>query len=91
MYSNNFKNVKPSALPGEQIGRVKVINICGFEDAVYPDGDPDWDTKCTDVQAWCAEHGVTYYGQPKTNFALRVATRQANIDGNDFALVEDLS
>ena len=73
---------------------VKAVNICDWLDITYGDDwskHPDYETSGKDLMVWCEKNNSHYYAEPREDFFIFNAVREAIEAGKDTVVVEDLS
>ena len=69
---------------------ITVLSICDTLDALGLD-NLDYMAGGKVLMAWCQEHGVHYYAQPREDFFIGAAVTEAEERGLKYVVVEDMS
>ena len=93
--NNNVIDGIPYTLYSEDgVFMIKAVNICHWLDASYGDDwskHPDYKTSGKDLMVWCEKNNSHYYAEPREDFFIFNAVREAIEAGKDTVVVEDLS
>jgi hypothetical protein len=75
-----------------EIAAVEIIPAYAIINKVFGRGAwPTWEAQCRVVKSFCAAYDAHYYAEPRENFFIGSAAREAMEAGKKIAVVDDLS